>query len=174
MLYFVVNNNPAEERKFEYVYQHYFSFMYHIAYATIQSSDLAEEAVHEAFVQVLKELDSLRIENERELKSYLYLITRDRSIDFIRKWERKKGHIPLDEAITIETADIEPESIAFTRIQLEHALHILSIMPDIYQRALTLRVKGYSIKEIAKITQCSESNVKSRIHRARKMLLHMF
>ena len=47
-------------------------------------------------------------------------------------------------------------------------------MPIIYRQALTLRVKGYSIKEISEMTKTSEATVKSRIHRARKLLLESF
>ena len=47
-------------------------------------------------------------------------------------------------------------------------------MPLIYRQTLVLRVKGYSIRELAKITDSSASNVKTRIHRARAMLLKAF
>ena len=47
-------------------------------------------------------------------------------------------------------------------------------MPIIYRQALTLRVKGYSIKEISEMTKTSEATVKSRIHRAWKLLLESF
>ena len=47
-------------------------------------------------------------------------------------------------------------------------------MPIIYRQALTLRVKGYSIKEISEMTKTSEATAKSRIHRAWKLLLESF
>ena len=47
-------------------------------------------------------------------------------------------------------------------------------MPIIYRQALTLRVKGYSIQEISEMTKTSEATVKSRIHRAWKLLLESF
>ena len=59
----------------------------------------------------------------------------------------------------------EPEEIALTNLQLNNAVSILSDMPSIYRRTLVLRVKGYSIREIAQITNSSESSVKTRIHR---------
>ena len=61
---------------------------------------------------------------------------------------------------------------AFLNHQMDIAL--LDEMPLIYRQTLVLRVKGYSIREIAKITDSSESNVKTRIHRARAMLLKSF
>ena len=60
------------------------------------------------------------------------------------------------------------------KIAIDKAVSILSDMPLIYRRTLVLRVKGYSIREIAKITNSSESNVKTRIHRARAILLKSF
>ena len=68
----------------------------------------------------------------------------------------------------------EPEEIALTNLQLNKAVSILSDKPSIYRRTLVLRVKGYSIREIAQITNSSESNVKTRIHRARAILLKSF
>ena len=68
----------------------------------------------------------------------------------------------------------DPDQIVITRLQLEQALEILSKLPGSYQNALALRVKGYSIKEIAKITGSSEANVKNRIHRARKIIFRIF
>ena len=69
---------------------------------------------------------------------------------------------------------VEPEEIALTNLQLDKAIALLSEMPSIYSRTLMLRVKGYSIREIAQITNSSESNVKTRIHRARAFLLKSF
>ena len=61
--------------------------------------------------------------------------------------------------------------MALTNLQLDRAIALLEEMPLIYRQTLVLRVKGYSICEIAKITDSSEPNVRTRIHRARAMLL---
>lgn len=53
------------------------------------------------------------------------------------------------------------------RIVMEH----LSALPEKYRRILELHeIIGYSIKEIAQMTNLSESNVKVRLHRSRKKL----
>ena len=134
-----------------------------------------KNAVHETFVQLLKEIDSLRIDNEKSLQSYLYILTRERTIDFLRKWERRRGVLTDYENRSSSFDNFkEPEEIALTNLQLNNAVSILSDMPSIYRRTLVLRVKGYSIREIAQITNSSESNVKTRIHRARAILLKSF
>lgn len=128
-----------------------------------------------SFVQLLKEIDSLRIDNEKSLQSYLYILTRERTIDFLRKWERRRGVLTDYENHSASFDNFkEPEEIALTDLQLNKAVSILSDMPSIYHRTLFLRVKGYSVREIAQITNSSESNVKTRIHRARAILLKSF
>ena len=66
------------------------------------------------------------------------------------------------------------DALAISQPSLSRAIALLEEMPLIYRQTLVLRVKGYSIREIAKITDSSEPNVRTRIHRARAMLLKSF
>ena len=163
VFYLAALDSDDDKNKFEYIYRKYYRFMLHTAAGIIKNPTLAEDAVHETFVQLLRGIDTLRIDNERALKSYLYMVTRERSIDFLRKWERRRGAQPDYESLAAALDNyVEPEEVALTNL------------PLIYRQTLVLRVKGYSIREIAKITDSSESNVKTRIHRARAMLLKSF
>lgn len=148
--------------------------MLKIATQIIRDPDLAEDAVHETFFQILDEIDYIRVDDKKQLKSYLGIITRERTIDFLRRWERRKDKRDYYDHLLIDDTCSEPENVAITNLQLENAIRELSQMPEIYKRALTLRVKGYSIREIADIMHCSEANVKNRIHRARAVLLKHF
>lgn len=175
VFYLASLDSDTEKDKFEYIYRKYYLFMLRTASTIIKNSSLAEDAVHETFIQILKEIDDIRIENEKILKSYLYIVTRERTIDYIRKWERRQSSASdYDRLFSSLDNYIEPEEIALTNLQLEQAIKLLSDMPSIYRRTLVLRVKGYSIREIAQITNSSESNVKTRIHRARAILLKSF
>ena len=91
VFYLAAIDNDESKNKFEYIYHKYYRFMLRTASSIIRDSSLAEDAVHETFVQLLKEIDSLRIDNEKSLQSYLYILTRERTIDFLRKWERRRG-----------------------------------------------------------------------------------
>jgi RNA polymerase sigma factor, sigma-70 family len=175
VFYLAAIDSDESKNKFEYIYRKYYRFMLRTASSIIRDSSLAEDAVHETFVQLLKEIDSLRIDNEKSLQSYLYILTRERTIDFLRKWERRRGVLTDYENRSTSFDNFkEPEEIVLTNLQLNKAVSILSDMPSIYRRTLVLRVKGYSIREIAQITNSSESNVKTRIHRARAILLKSF
>lgn len=158
--------------KFEYIYKKHFNLMWKTAFSITHDSNYAEDAVHEAFLQIIKEIDVLRLENEKELKSYLFLITRERTIDFLRKWDRR--NLSDTNCIALAETTDSPEHLVFTRIKLEKVLDALSDLSEDYKKPLILQVKGYSISEIAQIMQCNSSTVKSRIHRARKKILTLF
>lgn len=81
VFYLAALDSDDDKNKFEYIYRKYYRFMLHTAAGIIKNPTLAEDAVHETFVQLLRGIDTLRIDNERALKSYLYMVTRERSID---------------------------------------------------------------------------------------------
>ena len=174
VFYLAALDSDDNKNKFEMIYRKYYRFMLHTAAGIIKNPTLAEDAVHETFVQLLREIDTLRIDNERALKSYLYIVTRERSIDFLRKWERRGTRPDYESLAAALDHYVEPEDVALTNLQLDRAIALLEEMPLIYRQTLVLRVKGYSIREIAKITDSSEPNVRTRIHRARAMLLKSF
>lgn len=164
-----------QRAKFEQIYKKYYNFMYHTALKITQSTTLAEDAVHDAFIQVLKEIDIIRLENENSLKYYLYTVTRERSIDFLRKWDRRpKSSTEYSEFIPDYSAIADIDNFVLTRVTLSNALDALYHLPDIYRHSLILSIHGYSIREIAQITHCSESAAKSHIYRARKKILSEF
>lgn len=172
--YLAALETEAQKIKFERIYSSYYQMMLKIATQIIRDPDLAEDAVHETFLQILDEIDHIRVDDKKQLKSYLCIITRERTIDYLCRWERRKDksdyydHLPIDDTFS------EPENVAITNLQLENAIRELSQMPEIYKRALTLRVNGYTTREIADMMHCSEANVKNRIHRARAVLLKHF
>lgn len=172
--YLAALETDEQKMKLELIYSSYYQMMLKVATQIIRDPDLAEDAVHETFLQILNEIDHIRIDDKKQLKSYLFLITRERTIDFLRRWERRKDKTSFYDALPLEDSCCEPEDIAITNLQLENAIRELSQMPEVYKRALTLRVKGYSTREIAEIMNCSEANVKNRIHRARAVLLKHF
>lgn len=143
VFYLAALDSDDDKNKFEYIYRKYYRFMLHTAAGIIKNSTLAEDAVHETFVQLLRGIDTLRIDNERALKSYLYMVTRERSIDFLRKWERRRSAQPDYESLAAALDNYaEPEEVALTNLQLDKAIALLDEMPLIYRQTLVLRVKG--------------------------------
>lgn len=173
-VYLTMLDTPEQESKFEHIYSAYANYLYNTAFSVTHDSALAEDAVQDTFLQIIREIDLLRSENEKQLKSYLYLLARNRAVDLMRKRGKDIPHIQLLDEASSEVSEGNVEELAISRLQLDKAIRTLNKMPDIYQRALYLSVCGYTIREISEITQSTESAVKSRIHRARRIILTVF
>ena len=165
-IYLAMIDDDTQRSKFEYIYHTYYGMMYKVAYELTKDQRLAEDAVHETMVNIIEDIDTIRMDNPKELKSYLYLVTKSKTIDFIRRWEKRKTSLyPADEVPEINNFD-GPDEIALTKITLQKALQALNELPEKYRITLVMKIKGYKLKDIACLTNTSEANVKNRIHRA--------
>lgn len=170
--YFALIETDEQRGKFEYIYENYYGLMYHTAFSLTQDRQLAEDAVHETCLKIIDLIDTMRVDNKKELTSYLCILTRNRTIDFLRRWCNRESNTL--EADTEHSFEIDAETVALSSIQLEQALQQLAAMPEKYRVPLILRVKGYSIQGIARFLGLSKGTVKSRIFRARHMLKKSF
>lgn len=171
-IYLSMMDDDVQRSKFEYIYHTYYGMMYKIACEFTKDPLLAEDAVHESMLTIIENIDTIRIDNSKELKSYLYLVTKSKTIDFIRKWEKRQTlPYPADDVPEDDNFD-SPDEIALTKITLQKALLALNELPEKYRITLAMKVKGYTLKDIARLTNTSETNVKNRIHRARKYILN--
>lgn len=97
-IYLAMIDDDTQRSKFEYIYHTYYGMMYKVAYELTKDQRLAEDAVHETMVNIIEDIDTIRMDNPKELKSYLYLVTKSKTIDFIRRWEKRKTSLyPADE-----------------------------------------------------------------------------
>lgn len=84
-IYLAMIDDDTQRSKFEYIYHTYYGMMYKVAYELTKDQRLAEDAVHETMVNIIEDIDTIRMDNPKELKSYLYLVTKSKTIDFIRR-----------------------------------------------------------------------------------------
>lgn len=166
----MLDDQPQRDR-FESLYRNYRGLLYHEAFAVTKNRELAEYVVHETFLHLIRIIDELRFDRERELVSFLRLITHNRAVDFLRKQGRA---LPTEDELLashLERSQPDPESVAINELMLEQAVETVMNMDPAYRTPLTLKVQGYSIREIARILEIGEGAVKTRLHRARKILL---
>ncbi len=171
VFYLSMLDEPPQRDRFEWLYRNYKGLLYHEAFAVAQNKEMAEDIVHETFLHLIRIIDEIRFDRERELVSFLRLITHNRAVDYLRKQGRA---LPTEDqllAAQMERDQPDPESIAIDQMTLERAVQKVMEMDPLYRTPLTLKVQGYSIREIAHILDIGEGAVKTRLHRARKILL---
>lgn len=128
------------------------------------AEDIAQEALIELAVR------RPRLEEEHQLKAYLYKICRNKAINHMKKNKRMAGLSPeAEEFIEDETALIEDRmDMTESRRSLHHAMQKL---PHNYREVLYLRYFGdLSMKETARIMRITEKQATAVAYQARQQL----
>ena len=134
-------------------------------------ADLAQEA----FLKAWRSLPTFQ--EESSFSTWLYRLTSNLCIDFLRKEKRRKAAVTTisldddeDESLPVEVPDqrFTPET-EVERRELRTAMsRALKVMSEEHRQILILReVEGLSYSEIAELLNLEEGTVKSRIARAR-------
>lgn len=162
----VLEGNTAQ---FAVLVDRYKDFVYTIALRICRSSEDAEEIAQDTFLKAFQQLDGFR--GSSKFSTWLYTIayrtaiskTRKKQLDttnvddFVSENLAPDAHTPLDEM-----------SLGDQRKYVKEAIDRL---PEIDGLIISLYyIEECNIVEIQSITDLSESNVKVKLHRARKKL----
>lgn len=102
--YVAILDTEEQKDKFTEIYTTYYGMMYQVARAITHDDKLAEDALHETCLELIEKIDSIRTDNAKQLAYYLRMVTRNRTIDFMRKWDRRS-------ALSYDAVDVEPASL---------------------------------------------------------------
>ncbi len=147
--------------------------IYNLAYRMLGSGVEAEDAAQEAFLRAYSRLSSY--DPERKFSSWILSIASHYCIDRLRR--RRHGTVSMEEINHwrwLPDQRPRPEELA-TQHERSSEIHaLLKELPPQYRLVIVLRYwQEYSYQEIAEITESTESAVKSRLHRARRMMAGM-
>lgn len=143
--------------------------MYSIALNILRNTHDAEDAVQNAFLWIIGNLEKISPIPRNERGFYFANIIEHISINILNK--RKKYPIEDIDIHQEINAGISVEKVAFERITIEEIKQIVRTMSETDRLLLRLCLfEGKSCKEIAEISGITESNARVSIHRARKRL----
>ncbi|WP_270182532.1 sigma-70 family RNA polymerase sigma factor [Alkalihalobacillus sp. CinArs1] len=139
-----------------------------LSYTYVKDWGKAEDIVQEVFLTCFLKIDTYR--GEASLKNWLYRIAVNRCHDYVRSWSFK--HIvPSTMLKLIKSHDSSPELLI---VKNEEALKLrneILKLPIKYRESFILFYhEDLSIKEISDLLDTKEATVKSRLHRARRLL----
>jgi RNA polymerase sigma-70 factor (ECF subfamily) len=149
------------------LYDRHCAALYRFAVAMTGRNDVAEDAMQDAFVELLERPE--RFDPTRgALVSYLLGITRHRLASMFRKSTRAIAIDPLElDQLAAEPGDDEAERAQESR-RLRAAIFTL---PWSYRAAVVLcDLEELDYAEVAGILECPIGTVRSRLHRARALL----
>jgi len=134
--------------------------VYRFILKSIRDSDTAKDIVQDAFAKMWEKRKNV---DGKKAKSYLFTAAYHTMIDYIRR--DRKGNV--DDGY-LERALVDYNSYSDIQEVLKDALDTL---PEVQKSVVLLRdYEGYNYKEIGKIVDLNESQVKVYIYRARVAL----
>lgn len=171
MLAFIMTiENERDRDKVTEIYELYSGTMLYIANTILNEVHLAEDAVSEAFIKIIDNLEKINIVNCYQTRGFVVIIVRNVAIDMLRK-QKKKQIVPLEE----DDYDLSYEEPAFDNFSVKEACdkikNCIGNLKKNYSDILYLKVEfDCSFEEIGKILGISTENAKMRLSRARKAL----
>jgi len=135
--------------------------VYRLALQLVRDPPTAEDVTQEAFVHAFRALRRFR--GGSKFSTWLFRITRNCAVDAIRRRERRRTY---ERAALAPDIPIQEPSL---RAALEEAIEALE--PDLREPFLLIEVFGLSYAEASVVLGSPAGTLKSRMHRARLVLM---
>lgn len=162
---------------FEHIYQEYKQLVYNLALKYVQNQEDAEEITQDVFVKIFQSISSYR--NDASMTTWIYRITINQSLDFIKSKNAQKRSIFLrpfqqllkSDAIFHQSNFDHPGVLMESKEEVKYIFNCINQLPDQQKTTLLLqKLEHKSQKEIAEIMQCSPKAVESLVQRAKSNL----
>lgn len=166
---FMMIENKDDRLKAEKLYYKYRKLLMNIAKKILHDNNLAEDAIHETFIRVIKNLHKIDENNCPRTKNFLVIICRNVSLTmynektYLNKSENSIEDITYDESLNYSC----PENITISKETREEIAKEIEKLDTIYSDVLIFKYDyGYSREEIAETLGINVETVKKRLVRA--------
>jgi RNA polymerase sigma-70 factor (ECF subfamily) len=161
--------NGDDQLKAERLYVQHRHLMYSEAYKILQDRHLAEDAVQQSFVKIIKNLHKIDENNCPRTRNFLVIICVNvaKSIYNKRLYLNKQNNAIEDIDADMEDVGSNPLDILVDKDSVTRITKAIEFLSPIYRDTLLLKYAyGYSRKEIAELLEIPEETVKKRLARA--------
>lgn len=161
------------ERSFDSIYTDYSRLVYWAAYRVVSHQETAEDITQQVFERAYLNLDKISGLADAQLKSWLYRVATNLSLDYVRK---AKHELLSDEPLGPDVPDSEPlpESELIIKKRNDAVRRAIEQLDEASRTVITLHYfSEMTVSEISEATGISQGTIKSRLVRARKLLSEM-
>ncbi|PWB66230.1 MAG: hypothetical protein C3F14_04500 [Deltaproteobacteria bacterium] len=165
---------------FEELFARYQGKLVHFAFRMTGDQAKAEEAAQETFLRIARA--AFTWQPKAKFTTWMYTIARRTTLNFLRDEKDEAEKVPIqpgeeneDGSPALQLAgpnSLGPEEMAWSAQIQERFVESLQRLPETYRSAFILnRGEGLSYEEVASVLGVTVQAVKSRIFRAREMLM---
>lgn len=162
---------------FDQIYREHASLVFNVALSYVQNKEDAEEITQDVFVSVYNKLSDF--EQKAKVSTWLYRITINKSLDYIKAKKRKKRFAFTTSLFSEKDGGIlhDPSNFDHPGVLMEQKEEMKKLygwineLPEKQQTALILhKIEKKSQTEIAEIMDVSVKAVESMVQRAKSGL----
>ncbi|REC51543.1 MULTISPECIES: RNA polymerase sigma factor [Chryseobacterium] len=162
---------------FEFIFYQHQKMVYNLALQYTQNTEDAEEITQDVFVKISQKMDGFK--NESSLKTWIYRIAINTSLDFLKhKNTKKRFFFGLFRDSDAENRQNELVDFNHPGVVLEQKEEVMKIfsfinmLPNDQKTVVILmKIEGNSQQETAEIMNISQKAVESLFQRAKKNLV---
>jgi RNA polymerase sigma-70 factor (ECF subfamily) len=154
-------DSESDRSKFLRLYERYGGLMFYVANQILHNEQDAEDAVYEAFVAIIENIQKISDITCPKTRSYAVIIVERKAIDLLRA---RSKVVSMDSEDTVDGLEVPPPGNG-------GLADAMASLPADCREVLLLRYdNGYSVKEIARLFHMKPSAVQKRIERAKRAL----
>jgi RNA polymerase sigma-70 factor (ECF subfamily) len=150
--------------------------LYNFAFKMTGSSDEADDLVQETYLKAFRFFDSF--EKGTNCKAWLFRIMKNSYINDYRKIKNSPDRVDYDDIQNfyenIKSSEVKTDHLVedvYSKLLDDDISIALDSMPEDFRTVILLSdIEGFTYEEIAEFIDCPVGTVRSRLHRARKML----
>ncbi len=158
-LYIQLRTDSKREAAFRCLYDRYSSSLFRFIYRFTLNRQIAEEILHDIFIQLLNDKYS---QPEGNLKSWLFAVAKNKSLNYARKASFETSE---DSAIANATSESDMEQSLITQDLFKTLSLVESRLPADLQQTWSLRKQGLDYRQISQALSIPVGTVKSRFSR---------
>ena len=161
----------SKQRSFiESCYELYEQKMFRVALAVLHDEKLAEDAVQDAFLQLIRHKGHFGEPGSDDCKRYIITVIRNASINIYNKRKNENRIVSFSDNLEDISGEEEIHENDRNDTGAEFTPLLNSLPPKYFSVVECLVVQDYSVTETAQRLGITEANVRKRYERARKMM----
>ena len=143
----------------EKIYDKYETYLVTVATALLNNTHAAEDVLHDFFISFVQSADTIKLNGN--LKAYMAVCVANLARNRLKRRNLEPGS--LDDDVSIESEDFQPELLAIQAEETEMLNQALSQLPYEQREVITLHLQGnMKFTQIAKLRGTSVNTIRSR------------
>ncbi len=164
-----IKNETSSEDKLEEIMNQYGEEIKRLIFSYMKEWNITDDLTQDTFLSVYLHLDSF--ESKSKLRTWIFSIAINKCKDYLKSWKYKKVYVTNKFFGNKQSTYYTPNKYVEDKETRDELIEKVIQLPTKYREPILLYFfHHFTLPEISEMTQIKPSTIKTRIHRAKKLL----